>query len=496
MALILLATLLLAFIIIYIFNFYNNVRKLPPSPFPLPLIGNAYQFDTKSLHKWILKQRETYGSVFTVYISYPVVVLSDVKSIKEMATKHSEFFSARRLQFPDTLFQEKENTGIIKSTGEMWQAQRRLTLTVMRNFGMGKELMEAKVIEARDLLIDHMNSLDGKENVDFAHIVHLAVGNVINSVIFGYMYQYDDAKDFYDFTTLVDEIIGCYLMWEFRFLTMFPKLADIQFVKDYIFPSFFGMDKVLIKVNKERIQKAKESFKQDEEPQNLVNALFKEINAKDSKYSFLDEIHVNAIAFDMYMAGQETSTTTLKWFILLLMKHPEMQQKIFEEINAEIGLETEIKLTHKNQLPYTMAFINEGQRWSNIIPLVGGHLCTRDTTICGKFIPKGTVVQPFFYGSNYDETVFENPHEFKPERFLLEDGRTLNKKLYEQMYSFGKGARACVGKSLALMELQLIFPTLVQKFEFTHPNGEVDLSSDFGGILAPRKFTCKIVKRI
>uniref|UniRef100_A0AC35UI74 Cytochrome P450 n=1 Tax=Rhabditophanes sp. KR3021 TaxID=114890 RepID=A0AC35UI74_9BILA len=113
-----------------------------------------------------------------------------------------------------------------------------------------------------------------------------------------------------------------------------------------------------------------------------------------------------------------------------------------------------------------------------------------------SLIPSGTSVQPFFYGANYDETVFEDPYEFKPERFLLEDGKTLNKKLYDQMYSFGKGARVCAGQSLASMELQLIFPTLVQRYEFSHPNGEVDLTCDFGGILAPNKFTCKIVKRI
>uniref|UniRef100_A0AC35TQ68 Cytochrome P450 n=1 Tax=Rhabditophanes sp. KR3021 TaxID=114890 RepID=A0AC35TQ68_9BILA len=448
----------------------------------------------KSLKLFHLK--ETFGSVFTVYITYPVVILSDVKSLKEATSpENSEFFSHRKLHFPDNFFQEEKNVGIIMSTGNMWKIQRRLTLTIMRNFGMGKPLMENKIIESRNELIDHMSNLEDKENVDFSHIIHLAVGNIINSIVFGFMYSYQDSEEFYNFTKLVDQATSCFLRWEFRFLFMFPKLADIQFAKDYIFPSFFRVNKEIRRINRERIQRVKESFKQEEEPQNLVNALFKEIYAEDSKYSCLNEVHVNAIAFDMYLAGQETSTTTLKWFVLLLMKHPEMQQQIFDEINNIVGLENEVKLSHKSQLPYTMAFITEGQRWANIVPAGGGHLCTRDTTICGKFIPNGTVVLPFFYGSNFDETVFEDPYEFKPERFLLEDGKTINKKLYEQMYSFGKGARICAGQSLALMELQLLFPTLVQKFHFSHPQSEIDLSSDFGGIISPRKFTCKIVKR-
>uniref|UniRef100_A0AC35U2D4 Cytochrome P450 n=1 Tax=Rhabditophanes sp. KR3021 TaxID=114890 RepID=A0AC35U2D4_9BILA len=496
MALLLLSTIFFALIILYIFNFYYNVSKLPSSPFPLPVIGNAHLFDPKNLHKWILKQRETYGSVFTVYISHPIVVLSDVKAIKEASSaENSEFFSGRKLGFPDALFQEVQNTGIGLSTGYMWQIQRRLTLTIMRNFGMGQSLMENKIIESRNELMDYLNTLEDKKNVDFGRIIHLTVGNIINSVIFGFMYSYDDAKDFYNFTKLVDDSILCTLRWEFRFLSMFPKLADYQFVKDYIFPSFFSHNKELRQINRERIQKAKESFRQDEEPQNLVNALFKEIYTEDSKYSCLNETHVNAIAFDMYLAGQETSTTTLKWLVVLLMKYPEMQQKIFEEISSTIGLENEIKLSHKNQLPFTMAFINETQRWANILPLVTNHLCTKDTAICGKLIPKGSVVQPFYYGSNYDEAVFEKPYEFIPERFLLEDGKTLNKKLYEQMFSFGKGGRVCAGQSLALSELQLIFPTLVQHYKFS-PNGEIDMSTDFLSVIAPRKFTCKIAKRV
>uniref|UniRef100_A0AC35TJV4 Cytochrome P450 n=1 Tax=Rhabditophanes sp. KR3021 TaxID=114890 RepID=A0AC35TJV4_9BILA len=436
-----------------------------------------------------------YGSVFTVYIVNPIVILSDVKAIKEALVTHGEFFTARNLNFPDISFQEVKNTGIIMSTGEMWQAQRRLTLMVMRNFGMGKPLMENRVIESRNELVDHLNSLENKENVDFPHLIHLAVGNIINSVIFGFMYPYNDAEDFYNYTKLLDAAIVPNINWVFHLLSAFPRLADYSFVQDYIFPSFFQKFKVLWKINNERIAKAKKHFNQDEEPEHFVNAVLKEINAKDSKYSYLNDKHISAMAFDMYFAGQETSTTTIKWLVLLLMKHPQMQQKIFEEINDAVGLENEIKLTHKNNLPFTMAFINETQRWANILPFLSSRVCTRDTTICGKFIPKGTLVQPFFYGSNYDETVFEEPYQFKPQRFLLEDGKTLNKELYDQMYSFGRGARVCAGQSLALMELQLIFPTLVQKFEFSHPHAEIDMSVDFAGILAPKKFTCKIVKR-
>uniref|UniRef100_A0AC35U8U4 Cytochrome P450 n=1 Tax=Rhabditophanes sp. KR3021 TaxID=114890 RepID=A0AC35U8U4_9BILA len=488
-------TVLLSSIVLYVLNFYNNVRKLPKGPFPLPLIGNAYQFDPKQLHKWILEQKKVYGPIFTIYIANPVIVLADVKTIKEALVTHGEYFAARSLKFPDNIMHDLPNVGVITSTGDMWQAQRRLTLKIMRDFGMGRPLMEDKVILSRNELVEHLDSLEDKDHVDFPEIIHLTIGNIINSVCFGFTYPFNDAKDFYHFTHLIDSLMQLGTTWQFRVLSMFPDLAGHPFVKNYLFAGFFSGNKTLREINIGRIKKAKETYKPDDEPQNFVHAAIKEISAKDSNYSFLNDDHINAMAFDMYIAGQETSTTTTKWLILILMKFPDIQQKIFDEINNVVGLENEIKLSHKNSLPYTMAFITEGQRWANIIPFIIGHKCTRDTTIEGKFIPDGSIVQPFFYGSNYDETVFEDPYEFKPERFLLEDGKTINKKLFDQNYSFGRGARVCAGQSLAQMELQLIVPTLIQRYEFSHPHGKVDLSCEFGAILSPRPFTCKIVRR-
>uniref|UniRef100_A0AC35TLZ2 Cytochrome P450 n=1 Tax=Rhabditophanes sp. KR3021 TaxID=114890 RepID=A0AC35TLZ2_9BILA len=349
-------------------------------------------------------------------------------------------------------------------SGDMWQAQRRLTLKIMRDFGMGRPLMEDKMILSRNEMMEHLDSLEDKDNVNFPHIIHLAIGNIINSICFGFTYTYDGAQDFYNFTNALDATIKSGSTWQYRFLLMFPKFADNYYTKKYVFNGLFKGYRKVRELNVERVQKSRDSYNPNEEPENFVHAAIKEISEENSKYSFLEDYHIDAMVFDIYIAGQETSTTTIKWFILILMKFPKIQQKVFEEIYSVVGLETEIKLSHKKVLPYTNAFINEASRFANIVPIVIGHKCTRDTTIEGKLIPNGSVVQPFFYGSNYDETVFEDPFQFKPERFLLEDGKTLNKNLYDQMYSFGKGLRVCAGYSLALMELQLILPTLVQRY--------------------------------
>uniref|UniRef100_A0AC35TLZ6 Cytochrome P450 n=1 Tax=Rhabditophanes sp. KR3021 TaxID=114890 RepID=A0AC35TLZ6_9BILA len=106
-------TTIIGFIVLYVLDFYYNVSKLPRGPFPLPLIGNAYQFDPKHLHKWTLEQKNIYGPVFTIYIGNPFVVLADVKTIKEALVTHGEYFAGRTLTFPDNYLHDRVNVGVI-----------------------------------------------------------------------------------------------------------------------------------------------------------------------------------------------------------------------------------------------------------------------------------------------------------------------------------------------------------------------------------------------
>uniref|UniRef100_A0A0N4ZM39 Cytochrome P450 n=1 Tax=Parastrongyloides trichosuri TaxID=131310 RepID=A0A0N4ZM39_PARTI len=200
------------------------------------------------------------------------------------------------------------------------------------------------------------------------------------------------------------------------------------------------------------------------------------------------------MVMDFWLAGMETSTTTLKWFFVLIMKYMDVQKKLQDEIDYVVGRDRQVKLSDKINMPYMSAFITEGQRYINMLPFIPSHKCTKDTIIGGHLIKAGTMTQPFFWGANYDEKYFKDPLTFRPERFLEDDGKTY-KVRYDHM-AFGKGKRICAGKSLAEAELFLFFTSFLQKYKFTHPNGPIDLTSDFGGVLLPNPYTCKLEKRL
>ncbi|GMS92477.1 hypothetical protein PENTCL1PPCAC_14651 [Pristionchus entomophagus] len=117
---------------------------------------------------------------------------------------------------------------------------------------------------------------------------------------------------------------------------------------------------------------------------------------------------------------------------------------------------------------------------------------TSDSVIGGKFIPADTLTWPQIFSVMKDDAVFEQPTEFRPERFLEADGKTSSKKQLERMVAFGMGKRVCVGEALARMELFLVLGTLLLNYRF-EPTEPLNLTPNFGIVLTPKPYTCRVV---
>lgn len=187
---------------------------------------------------------------------------------------------------------------------------------------------------------------------------------------------------------------------------------------------------------------------------------------------------------DLFSAGMETTSTTLRWGLLLMMKYPEIQENVQKEIEKVIG-SGEPRLIHRKQMPYTDAVIHEIQRFANIVPTNVPHATTQDVTFKEFFIPKGTQVIPLLYSVLRDKEYFEKPEEFYPQHFLDSEGNLVNN---EAFIPFSAGKRSCAGETLAKMELFLFFTTLLQNFTFQAPPGaKLDLSGAVGFTTPPLK---------
>uniref|UniRef100_A0A915EP10 Cytochrome P450 n=1 Tax=Ditylenchus dipsaci TaxID=166011 RepID=A0A915EP10_9BILA len=112
---------------------------------------------------------------------------------------------------------------------------------------------------------------------------------------------------------------------------------------------------------------------------------------------------------DLFFAGQETTSNTLKFIFLYMIVFPEVQTKMQEELDKEIGDNEEgtkrVTLADRAKLPYTNAVINESQRFCNLLPINLAHKTTKDVEIGGFKIAKGTVIVPNISNVLYDDKV-------------------------------------------------------------------------------------------
>uniref|UniRef100_A0A0K0FGA1 Cytochrome P450 18a1 (inferred by orthology to a D. melanogaster protein) n=1 Tax=Strongyloides venezuelensis TaxID=75913 RepID=A0A0K0FGA1_STRVS len=485
--------ILIAIIIIYLISFYGKVKSLPPGPMPFPIIGNLLTFDFSKMHLWIRDQKKIYGNVFTIWMPTPLVILADNDSIKEALVENDDNFLGRNVDgYPDKTFHEKPNVGVIFSEGEEWRDQRRLSLHILRDFGMSRTIMQDKIHLVVQDIYDNIEKLENKDDVKIDKILQLSVGNVINQILFGNMYYNSEDNEFFEFAEALEEFVKGTQSWEFRILLFFPFIDQIPILNNYLYKRITRKQRKMIKLAEIQVERSRKTYNPDDEPPNFIHAVLKEIQSTDSKYSYLNSDHLEGMVLDFWIGGIETTYTTLKWFLLIIMKHLDVQKKLQDEIDEVIGKDRLVQLSDKAKLPYMNAVINESQRYANIFAFSPRHKCTKDTVINGHLIPKDTLVEPFYWGANMDEKYFKDPVTFNPERFLDSEG---NLKINHEHMSFGKGKRICAGKSLAEAEIFLFFTSLLQKYKFTHPNGPVDLSFNFSGIVQPKPFTCRIENR-
>ncbi|CAG0896004.1 unnamed protein product [Darwinula stevensoni] len=184
---------------------------------------------------------------------------------------------------------------------------------------------------------------------------------------------------------------------------------------------------------------------------------------------------------DLFFAGSETTTNTIRWCVLFLLRHPDVQRRIQFEVDEVVGRYRTPSLHDRHQLsqricddaifrmPYTEAFIMEAQRLGTLVPLGVPHVANVDTELNSFLIPKGTMLLGNIWSCHFDERYWEAPNVFRPERFLDENGNLRSN--VPSFLPFGLGRRQCIGESLAKMELFLFVAIFMQKFSFCVPKG-------------------------
>ncbi|KAJ8362804.1 hypothetical protein SKAU_G00116350 [Synaphobranchus kaupii] len=482
----------LVLFVLYLLSSSSGAGKDPPGPRPLPLLGNLLHMDLKRLPVSLCELSKKYGSVFTVHFGpKKVVILAGYKTVKQALVTYAEEFGDREIA---PIFRDAtKGHGVLFANGDSWKEMRRFSLSNLRDFGMGKRGSEEKIIEESRYLIEVFENFKD-EPFDTTQPVNYAVSNIISAIMYGSRFDYADPA----FQKMVDngnQNVRLFGSAEIRLYNMFPWLrwcCGWWLVK---------RTQVLKNTDKniEEIKGLVQGLKDTLNPQDLRgfvdSFLVRQQEESDQPGSYFHNSNLDRTVLDLFGAGTDTTGTTLRWGLLLMAKYPHIQDQVQEELSRVIG-EREPRVEDRRNLPYTDAVIHEIQRLANILPM-SLHTTSCDITFQGYFIKKGTTVVLLLASVLQDEEEWETPHSFNPGHFLDEKGCFIRRDAF---MPFSAGRRACLGESLARMELFLFFTFLLQRFRFSPPPGvsedELDLTPSVGFTLNPSPHQLCAVSRI
>nr|XP_048294918.1 cytochrome P450 2C18-like [Myodes glareolus] len=457
-------------------------RKLPPGPTPLPIIGNILQVDLKDISKSLKNFSKVYGPVFTLYLGRkPAVVLHGYEAVKEALIDHGEEFSGRgSIPVFDKI---NKGLGIVFSSGRNWKAMRRFSLMALRNFGMGKRSIEDRVQEEARCLVEELRKTNGSP-CDPTFILGCAPCNVICSIVFQNRFDYKD-QDFLNLMNNLNKNVELLSSPWIQICNNFPAIIDYlpgrhrQLLENFTFLKHYFLAKMI---------EHQESLDINN-PRDFIDCFL--IKMEQEKNNPKTEFtHENLIfsAGDLFAAGTETTSTTLRYSLLFLLKYPEVTAKVQKEIDHVIGRHRSPSMQDRSHMPYTDAVLHEIQRYIDLIPTSLPHAVTCDIKFRNYLIPKGTTVIASLSSVLYDDKEFPNPERFDPGHFLDENGKF---KKSDYFFPFSTGKRICVGEGLARMELFLFLTTILQNFNLKSPVDLKDLDTspvNNGFVSVPPKF--------
>ncbi|XP_068106951.1 cytochrome P450 2G1-like [Hyperolius riggenbachi] len=453
-------TLLLAIAIscLFIYSTWDKLyrkRNLPPGPTPLPLIGNLLQIKRGEMVKSLMEVGDQYGPVYTMYFGHrPIVMLSGYEAVKEALVDQAEEFSGRgKMASVDKIF---DGFGVVFSNGERWKQLRRFSLSTLRNFGMGKRSIEERIQEEAQFLVKEIKTYKQRP-IEPRNILNQAVANVICSVVFGNRFDYEDLT-FLKLINMFNETFVLISSTWGQLQEMFPKIMD--FIPGP-HKRIATITETLLEFVSERVKMNQATLDQTS-PRDYIDCFITKMQ-KDNEDPTSEFSMRNLLltVLNLFFAGTETVSTTLRHAFLILIKYPDIQEKLHKEIDVVIGHNRSPNIDDRSQMPYMDAVIHEIQRFSDVIPLNVPHIVIRDTKFRGFTIPKGTEVFPLLCTVLRDPSQFSTPNKFNPEHFLDEAGGF---KKSDAFMPFSTGKRICLGEGLARMELFLFLTTILQNF--------------------------------
>ncbi|XP_037068456.1 methyl farnesoate epoxidase-like [Pollicipes pollicipes] len=455
----------------------------PPGPPTFLIFGNLWTIieAIKGNFPSVVKaSRQKFGDIFAFV--HPTgdkeVHLCNFDDIKEVCKRQE--FAGRPQSFPLLVRSYQQKLGLFFSEGPSWREHRRFALQHLRDLGLGKTSMESIILEEFEQLANEMAGKSGSPMEVVGHF-NLTVLNIIWRLVAGTRLDRSDEKAQRHAATVREffETIGPtnplnFAPWLRHLLPEWSSYASLIRHRD----TTTDMLAELIREHKRTLNRSS--------PRDFIDLFLLEMESPDAEARQFTEQNLTIISMDFLIAGMDTTANWLSWALLLLVRNPQVQERVQREIDTVLGRAAPTS-ADRARLPFTEATMMEVSRRAPVAPLAAPHSALSDATFHGYTIPKNTTLVLHLHCVFMDPDYWGDPLAFRPERFLQPDGSV---RRDERLIPFGIGKRLCLGETLARTETFMLLTCLLQRFRFSAaPDQRLSLESSLLFVQPPRQFS-------
>ncbi|XP_060169551.1 cytochrome P450 71AU50-like [Lycium barbarum] len=457
----------------------KKMKKLPPGPKGLPIIGNLHMIG-KNVHQDLHQIAKKYGPIMSMRFGVvPIIVASSPHAAEQFLKNHDLVFASRPnnnvVQF--IMYNQKNLT--FAKYGPYWRNMRKLCTLELLTTQKINSFQAMRKQEVANFVTFINRAACSHVEVDISAKLATLSANMACLMVFGKKYT-DDEFDERGFMDVIHEslvIVSKPNIGEFfPFLNTFDLQGFVPRMKELA----KIYDEFLERVIDEHIQDSKE----EKQTKDIVDTMMNIMQSGEVEFEF-DRRHVKAILLDLLIASMDTSSTAIDWIFSELLRQPKVMKKLQNELEQVVGKNRIVEESDLEKLEYLDMVIKEGFRLHPVIPLLL-HESIEDCIIDGFDIPKGSRLLVNTWAIGRDPEVWSKPETFMPERFI---GSNINLRGRDfQLLPFGSGRRSCPGLQLGLTIVRLVLAQLVHCFDWELPNGmmpkNLDMTEKFGLVMA------------
>ncbi|XP_027084428.1 cytochrome P450 76T24-like [Coffea arabica] len=454
----------------------KSAARLPPGPYSFPIIGNLHQVG-QNPHQSYAKLSKTYGPLMSLKLgSKATVLVSSATVAREVLQKYDQMFSGRSVTGAAHTLDHHKVSMVWLPVSSQWRNLRKMckeNIFATHRLDTSQGLRQEKLQELRDYL--HRSSVSRKA-VNVGGAAFTTSLNLISRTLFSKDfadYDSDSSQELQEIVWGVMKNVGAFNLSDyFPVLRVIDPQGIMRDAKFYVQKLFDNFDDII----NERLQVrgASETKKND-----LLEALLDHSIKNEFEFGRNDLKH---LLLDLFVAGADTTSTTVEWAMAELLRSPDKFAKARAELKEIIGQEEVVQESDISRLPYLQAVIKETFRLHPAAPLLVPHKANEDVEINGYIVPKNTQVLINAWASGRDPTTWSDPEIFEPERFLDRDIDARGQHF--ELIPFGAGRRICPGLPLAYRMVHLMLAAFIHNIDWKLEEGmkpeDLDMDEKFG----------------